>query len=150
MYQMLRVPSWRLSTITSNLFRTNFRYAPQIMTTFVQNFYGHDLETQGRARFREQNELVRRKCAETPGRLLEWRVQDGWEPLCEFLGEQVPDVEFPNGNDAKGYQERLKGYNAFMGRDWRAAKVLWVIDHWVPVGLVFGVVGWGLYKRALS
>ena len=33
-------------------------------------------------------------------RLLEYRVQDGWEPLCRFLDVDVPDAEFPRINDA--------------------------------------------------
>lgn len=35
-------------------------------------------------------------------RLLEWYIDDGWEPLCEFLGKPVPDVEFPHANAAAG------------------------------------------------
>ncbi|KAH6621582.1 hypothetical protein B0J18DRAFT_411313 [Chaetomium sp. MPI-SDFR-AT-0129] len=31
-------------------------------------------------------------------RLLEWYIEDGWEPLCQFLGKPVPDVEFPHAN----------------------------------------------------
>lgn len=30
------------------------------------------------------------------GRLLEWKVQDGWGPLCEFLKVEVPEEPFPN------------------------------------------------------
>ncbi|KAE8382390.1 hypothetical protein BDV26DRAFT_288671 [Aspergillus bertholletiae] len=30
--------------------------------------------------------------------LLEWQVQDGWEPLCRFLGREVPQQDFPHGN----------------------------------------------------
>lgn len=26
--------------------------------------------------------------------LLEWKVQDGWGPLCAFLGAQEPEEEF--------------------------------------------------------
>lgn len=36
-------------------------------------------------------------------RLLEWTVEDGWEPLCEFLGKPVPDEPFPNTNAAAGW-----------------------------------------------
>lgn len=35
-------------------------------------------------------------------RLLEWYVEDGWEPLCEFLGKPVPDMKFPRANAATG------------------------------------------------
>lgn len=31
-------------------------------------------------------------------RLLEWYIEDGWEPLCQFLGKPIPDVEFPHAN----------------------------------------------------
>lgn len=33
-------------------------------------------------------------------RLLVFRVEDGWEPLCEFLGRPVPDTPFPHHNEA--------------------------------------------------
>lgn len=33
-----------------------------------------------------------------PARFLEWRVGDGWEPLCGRLGLPVPDEEFPSTN----------------------------------------------------
>jgi hypothetical protein len=29
---------------------------------------------------------------------LKWKVQDGWGPLCEFLGKPVPNEPFPNTN----------------------------------------------------
>ncbi len=31
-------------------------------------------------------------------RLLVYRVTDGWEPLCRFLGKPVPDIPFPHAN----------------------------------------------------
>lgn len=35
-------------------------------------------------------------------RLLEWSIDDGWKPLCKFLGKPVPEVEFPHTNAAAG------------------------------------------------
>jgi hypothetical protein len=35
-----------------------------------------------------------------PDRLLVYRLGDGWGPLCEFLGRDVPDVDFPWLNEA--------------------------------------------------
>lgn len=41
--------------------------------------------------------------------LLEWKVEDGWEPLCKFLGKEVPHGQaFPRTNDAAGYQGRIE------------------------------------------
>ena len=29
---------------------------------------------------------------------LEWTVEDGWVPVCNFLDEPVPSEEFPSGD----------------------------------------------------
>ena len=45
-------------------------------------------------------EHARRVQAEVPAdRLLVFRVQDGWEPLCTFLDCDVPDEPFPHLNE---------------------------------------------------
>ncbi|KAJ7246381.1 hypothetical protein C8J57DRAFT_1724795 [Mycena rebaudengoi] len=36
-----------------------------------------------------------------PERRLEYKLGSGWEPLCAFLGVEVPDVDFPQANEAK-------------------------------------------------
>ncbi|KAJ5582946.1 hypothetical protein N7535_001566 [Penicillium sp. DV-2018c] len=40
-------------------------------------------------------------------RLLQWSVEDGWEPLCRFLGKPVPGTQFPNGNPPKAWAARI-------------------------------------------
>ncbi|QPC71150.1 hypothetical protein HYE68_001902 [Fusarium pseudograminearum] len=40
-------------------------------------------------------------------RLLEWTVQDGWEPLCKFLDKPIPDEPFPHVNKASGWDDRV-------------------------------------------
>lgn len=37
------------------------------------------------------------------GRLLEYEVKEGWEPLCRFLGKGVPKSKFPNVNDTENW-----------------------------------------------
>ena len=41
-----------------------------------------------------------------PERLLEFRVSDGWEPLCAFLGRGVPDEPFPLTNTTEQFSAR--------------------------------------------
>ncbi len=41
-------------------------------------------------------------------RLLEMDLQDGWEPLCKFLGKPIPDEPFPRSNEAAAVQQRFK------------------------------------------
>nr|XP_039269515.1 uncharacterized protein LOC120344382 [Styela clava] len=41
--------------------------------------------------------------------LLEYRVSDGWKPLCEFLGVDVPNVRFPSVEEGQSLiKNRLK------------------------------------------
>jgi hypothetical protein len=48
--------------------------------------------------FQRHNDAVRR---EVPAaRLLEWRPEDGWEPICHRLGRPVPEEPFPVTNTA--------------------------------------------------
>jgi hypothetical protein len=46
--------------------------------------------------FEQHYERVRRTVPDE--RLLVYRVQEGWEPLCRFLGVDVPDEPFPRVN----------------------------------------------------
>lgn len=41
-------------------------------------------------------------------RLLEFRLEDGWEPLCQFLGREVPDSSFPMKNNRAEHVERVR------------------------------------------
>ena len=53
-------------------------------------------------------------------RLLVFDVKTGWEPLCDFLGLEMPDEPFPRLNDTVVYQEdnartRRNAYRAVLG-----------------------------------
>jgi sulfotransferase family protein len=55
--------------------------------------------------FTEHNAAVRR---EVPAdRLLVYQVSEGWEPLCRFLGADVPDEPFPHLNDGATFRQRI-------------------------------------------
>lgn len=58
------------------------------------------------ARYNEHIEEI--KAAVPADRLLIFKVTEGWEPLCEFLGEEVPEVEFPNVNDREEIKKTIK------------------------------------------
>jgi hypothetical protein len=45
-------------------------------------------------------------------RLLVYSVSEGWEPLCQFLGQQVPNIPFPHANAGVG-ELRTKIAEAF-------------------------------------
>ena len=50
------------------------------------------------------NESVRQGVA--PGRLLEWKPSDGWEPLCAALEVPVPKTAFLRKNSTKEFRGR--------------------------------------------
>lgn len=72
-------------------------------------------------------------------RLLEWYIDDGWEPLCKFLGKPVPppDVPFPHANAANGgWKTREEQCN----KRWVDRAFL----NLILGGLGFLILGWGL------
>ena len=55
--------------------------------------------------YREHYATVRRVTPKE--RLLEYKLGSGWEPLCHFLGKEIPDVPFPRLNETEAHNEKL-------------------------------------------
>lgn len=53
--------------------------------------------------FRAHNEEVSRTIS--ADRLLVYDVNQGWEPICEFLGVSIPETPFPRQNTAAEFQQ---------------------------------------------
>ena len=73
-----------------------------------QGTFGGSFEDKDHAMevFNRHNEQVRRRVPE--GRLLVYEVKQGWGPLCEFLGVEVPDKPFPHLNDASEMRRLIR------------------------------------------
>lgn len=56
-------------------------------------------------RYKNYYENVRRFVPK--GHLLEFSMGDGWEPLCRFLGKDVPVEESPRANDSKQHMRKM-------------------------------------------
>lgn len=41
-------------------------------------------------------------------RLLEFRLKEGWEPMCKFLGKEIPSGPFPHINESSEFDERTE------------------------------------------
>lgn len=94
-----------------------------------------DMQAKARDVYREHYAMVRR--VTPPERLLEYRLGEGWEPLCEFLGKEVPGVEFPRVNDQEVHGEQLK---VIMKKGlWN---MLWRVGAWLGPLLVLGLAWW--------
>lgn len=56
-------------------------------------------------------------------RRLVYRLGSGWEPLCEFLGKDIPDVAFPQANDKARHSATTKERHHKMAVDaWNLVK----------------------------
>ena len=72
-----------------------------------------------------------------PDRRLEYSVEQGWGPLCEFLGVEVPvGMSFPKTNDSASTNDRINAVK------WEGAKM--VARRWGPVLGVLAAAGFGL------
>ncbi len=57
--------------------------------------------------FERWNEEVKERVP--PDKLLVYEAKEGWGPLCEFLGVEVPkDNPFPHLNDAETFQKMIR------------------------------------------
>lgn len=59
------------------------------------------------ARFTAHNEAVKKTIP--AGQLLVFEVKQGWEPLCRFLGIDVPQGPFPRTNDRAEFWDLVSG-----------------------------------------
>jgi len=64
-----------------------------------------EMRMKAKDKYREHYELMRRIVPRE--RLLEYKLGSGWEPLCNSLGKEVPDVEFPRVNETASMHEKM-------------------------------------------
>lgn len=72
-------------------------YITKIQAGFAENREQARMRSRAayRHHYRDVRELVPKE------RLLEFELKDGWGPLCEFLGKEVPEVPFPHENETR-------------------------------------------------
>ena len=73
--------------------------------TFLHNLFecwcGNDYGERSRQAYLDHYANVRRIVPKD--NLLEFQIGDTYEPLCSFLGHEVPDEEYPKTNDVAGF-----------------------------------------------
>jgi hypothetical protein len=74
----------------------------------IEQAFGGDITDREHvlAAFRRHIEEVQRKVP--PERLLVYDVATGWDPLCRFLGQPVPDEPFPHVNASDEFRRRFR------------------------------------------
>ena len=107
-YEMRRVISSPIFRLAAP-FRADLSRAAQMNDRLIwQNTFGGSLEDRQHAIevFERHNEEVKEHVA--PDKLLVYEVKQGWGPLCEFLGIEIPDKPFPHLNDADTFRRTIR------------------------------------------
>lgn len=90
-----------------------------------------DHQDQAVARYNEHIEEV--KAAIPEDRLLIFSADQGWDTLCSFLGEPIPEDDFPNVNDSAEFQ-------AFLNKMCRISYVMLGITVLLLVGIGYALI----------
>jgi hypothetical protein len=102
-----------------------------------------EFERNARTTYRRYYAGLREKLKNQPNRVLEYRLGDGWAPLCRFLEKDVPSVEFPKINETAMMQEKI-GIIVVQGVRRVASKAITAIG---PFAVVAAAVGLWLANR---
>jgi sulfotransferase family protein len=94
-----------------------------------------EIRANAKQRYLEHYATVRRIVPKE--KLLEFKLTDGWEPLCAFLGKDIPDTEFPWVNETKALQEKIKSVQTGL--------MLKAIRRIAPVFIAAAVIGVAYY-----
>jgi hypothetical protein len=83
-----------------------------------------EMRIKAREKYREHYALIRRIVPREG--LLEYKLGSDWKPLCEFLGKEIPNVEFPRVNETGSMHEKM---SIIVGREIRnilKRALLWI------------------------
>ncbi|RDA94417.1 hypothetical protein CP533_2288 [Ophiocordyceps camponoti-saundersi (nom. inval.)] len=118
-----------------SLFDSGTRTYMTLLQGLQQTLYGGDFNHRGKAALSEHEALLRERVPAP--QLLEYRVTEGWKPLCAFLGRHQPPADFPRSNDGDAF------WRACRERDARVARKR--VGEALPVLVVLvGVVAWAM------
>ncbi|KAI0862113.1 hypothetical protein F4860DRAFT_129871 [Xylaria cubensis] len=97
------------------------RKIEMMFRVFLQYFQASDrreLAANAKRVYLEHNAAVRQACREQGRPFLDYKLGDGWAPLCKFLGVGLPQkgVDFPRGNEAASMEEMT--HKIQRGRVW--------------------------------
>lgn len=110
--------------------------------TWIAAFFGSTSPTQAKANAREAYAAYYAHIYSVvpPERMLKYDLGSGWEPLCKFLGKDVPDAPFPHCNEAETFNNAI---GAFLGKAVKHS----LFNLAVIVGV--GAVSYALIQRSL-
>ncbi|KAF4443384.1 efflux pump antibiotic resistance protein [Fusarium austroafricanum] len=96
--------TWLQEWIATNILRLRAAHAMRKIHAGLFSTDEYSIESiEPRARDAYEDYYRKIREAAPSYRRLEYTLGDGWGPLCEFLGKEVPDVVFPRVNDRESH-----------------------------------------------
>ena len=89
--------------------------------------FNDDFEANGRLAMESHYRDIRAFAKHQGRDVLELQLGDGWEPLCRFLGEEVPQQQYPKENAGEAWIVKMRR------RAWERTKM--VASKWAQRGL---------------
>jgi hypothetical protein len=100
--RVLRWPLWNtLANWDSTHAGPFWEFSKKAMPASFHTMTDFSAKSPARQAFRDHYELVRRTVPAE--RMLEYRVEEGWGPLCKFLDKDLPHQKFPRVDDSKDF-----------------------------------------------
>jgi hypothetical protein len=70
----------------------------------IKYYFDGSIRRNGIEVFEKHNEMIKEIAFTEKREFLEFRLGDGWDPLCKFLGKDVPEHDFPRVNDTRSWR----------------------------------------------
>jgi hypothetical protein len=93
-------------SLLNKLFLMETRFVLPLYQKLFHHFFRGSLDENGRQVFENYYSTIRTLVPSD--RLLDYSVEEGWEPLCQFLSCRQPLVEFPKGNSVDSFKRRVQ------------------------------------------
>ena len=77
-------------------------------TQAFHTFFHNNFPRYGKQVYLEHFQKLEKELSAQGRDYLRWKAEDGWESLCKFLGKEIPDQPFPEGNTSAEFLKRSK------------------------------------------
>lgn len=124
-YESVRTTIYKNNDMPDSMYKLAYQVIPELKHLWDWQIKSHwgpwqfENKTHAIGVYQKYQEHVR--ATVPPHQLLEYSVQDGWQPLCEFLGVPVPSEPFPRTNSRAAQKENIKKLEAIGAALYNAA-----------------------------
>ena len=99
-------PTLRYLNVLNSWLGSHTRWIRPTYAKIWDGFFKGNFISNGKQVYQDHHDSIRRIVDKE--KLLIYDVRDGWEPLCGFLGQNVPQAPFPSGNNVECFQKRME------------------------------------------